>query len=451
MPTLLVKNALVLATMDYQGREIGDGGLFIRDGVIEQVGLSAALPAAADQVLDVTNHVVIPGLVNTHHHLYQCMTRAVPAGQNDQLFGWLKALYPIWAQMGPEHIHVSALTGLAELMLSGCTTASDHLYIFPNGARLEDEIEAAAKLGIRFHAQRGSMSKGVSKGGLPPDSLVESEDAILADCRRVIEAWHDPRPHAMLRVGVAPCTPFTVSEDLMRESAALARAYRVRLHTHTAENDEDVVYCREQFGMRPVDYVESLGWTGADTWHAHCVKLNDAEITHFARTGSGVAHCPCSNMRLASGIAPIRKMIDANVAVGLGVDGSASSDSGHLLNEARQAMLLQRVGGDPKGLTGREALVLATRGGARVLGRESEIGQLAPGFAADFTAYDFSTIDMAGAEWDPVAALVFCGPQRAAHVCVNGRMAVSDGHLTGIDLQSTLERQRRLARELMSQ
>lgn len=448
MPTLLVKNAHVVATMDDAGRELAGAGLYARDGVIEQVGPTASLPATADDVLDLAGHVLIPGLVNTHHHLYQSLTRAVPAGQDAQLFGWLKALYPIWAGIGPEHIHVSTLTGLAEMILSGCTTSSDHLYIFPNGARLEDEIEAAQTIGIRFHAMRGSMSKGVSKGGLPPDSLVENEDAILADCRRVIEAWHDPSPRSMLHVGVAPCTPFTVSADLMRESAALARAYNVRLHTHTAENDEDVVYCREQFGMRPGEYVESLGWTGADTWHAHCVRLDEAEIGLFARTGSGVAHCPCSNMRLASGIAPIRRMLDRGVAVGLGVDGSASTDAGHLLNEARQAMLLQRVTGDPKGLSGREALRLATRGGAKVLGRETEIGQLAPGFAADFAAYDLSTIDMAGAHWDPVAALVFCGPQRADHVCVNGRMVVRDRELTTIDLRATIERHNTLARGL---
>ncbi len=449
MPTLLVKNALVLATMDDRGREIAGGGLLARDGVIEAVGPSADLPQQADIVLDLAGHVVIPGLVNTHHHLFQSLTRVVPAGQDARLFGWLTACYPIWQRLGPEHIRVSAMTGLAEMMLSGCTTSSDHLYLFPNGARLEDEIEAASDLGIRFHAMRGSMSMGRSKGGLPPDSLVEDEDFILRDSRRVIEAWHDAKAFSMLQVGLAPCTPFTVSEDLMRETAALARSYRVRLHTHTAENGEDVAYCRERFGLRPVEYVERLGWTGADTWHAHCVEIDDAEIGRFAASRTGVAHCPCSNMRLASGIAPIRRMLDRGVPVGLGVDGSASTDSGHLLNEARQAMLLQRVGGDPKGLSGREALRLATRGGAEVLGRAAEIGQLTPGYAADFAAYDMGTIEMAGAaQFDPVAALVFCGPVKASCVGINGRIVVERGHLATIDLPSHIEHHNRLAREL---
>ncbi|MEZ5773569.1 MAG: 8-oxoguanine deaminase [Hyphomicrobiaceae bacterium] len=449
MATLLVRNATVLATMDDAGREIAGGGFHAADGVITAVATTADLPATADTVLDLSGHVVVPGLVNTHHHLYQSLTRAVPAGQDALLFGWLKALYPIWARMGPEHFRVSALTGLAEMMLSGCTTSSDHLYLFPNGARLDDEIEAALEIGIRFHAMRGSMSKGASKGGLPPDSLVETEDRILEDSRRVIETFHDATRLAMLRVGLAPCTPFTVSADLMRETAALARSYGVRLHTHTAENGEDVVYCRETFGMTPVEYVESLGWTGADTWHAHCVKLGPVEIGRFAASRTGVAHCPCSNMRLGSGIAPVRAMIDAGVPVGLGVDGSASTDSGHLLNEARQAMLLQRVAGGAAAMTAREALRLATRGGAEVLGRDDAIGRLAPGFAADFAAYDTATIDMAGAEWDPLAALVLCGPQRAAHVGIGGRIVVSEGKLTTIDLPVHLEQHRRLAKTLI--
>ena len=434
--------------MDDAGTEIADGGLFARNGVIEAVGATATLPATADEVLDLRYHVVIPGLVNTHHHLYQSLTRAVPEGQNQPLLGWLKALYPIWARMGPEHIHVSTLTGLAELALSGCTTASDHLYMFPNGARLDDQIEAAGKTGLRFHATRGSMSVGASKGGLPPDSLVEDERAILKDTQRLIEAYDDKRPFSMLRIGVAPCSPFSVSGDLMRESAALARSYGVRLHTHTAENPEDVRYCLERFGMRPVDYAESLGWTGTDTWHAHCVQFDAAEIGTFARTGSGVAHCPCSNMRLGSGIAPIRAMLDAGVPVGLGVDGSASSDSGHLLNEARMAMLLARVAGGAVAMSAREALRLATRGGAKVLGRENEIGQLSPGYAADFAAFDTRTVDMAGSVWDPLAALVLCGPQKAAFTVVQGRTVVRNGQLATIDLPVILERHRALARGL---
>jgi cytosine/adenosine deaminase-related metal-dependent hydrolase len=435
--------------MDDRGNEIADGGFFARDGVIETVGTSADLPRTADTVLDMAGHAVIPGLVNTHHHMFQSLTRVVPGGQDARLFGWLTSCYPIWQRLGPEHIHCSALTAMAEMILSGCTTSSDHLYLFPNGARLEDEIEAADEIGIRFHAMRGSMSKGQSKGGLPPDSLVEDEGLVLKDSRRVIEAWHDPRPFSMLHVGLAPCTPFTVSEDLMRETAELARSYRVRLHTHTAENGEDVAYCKERFGLRPVEYAERLGWTGADTWHAHCVELNKAEIKRFASSHTGVAHCPCSNMRLASGIAPVRAMIDARVPVGLGVDGSASSDSGHLLNEARQAMLLQRVGGDPGALSAREALRLATRGGAEVLGRALEIGQLTPGYAADFAAYDLNQIELAGAaQFDPVAALVFCGPVKASHVGINGRIVVKDGRLATLDLPRHIERHGQLAREL---
>ena len=448
MPTLLVKNARLLATMDDSGAEIIDGGLFARNGVIEAVGPTASLPVTAGEVLDLRDHVVIPGLVNTHHHLYQSLTRAVPAGQNQPLLGWLKALYPIWARMGPEHIHVSTLTGLAELALSGCTTAADHLYMFPNGARLDDQIEAAGKIGLRFHATRGSMSVGASKGGLPPDSVVEDERAILRDTRRLIETYDDKQSFSMLRIGVAPCSPFSVSGDLMRESAALARHYGVRLHTHTAENGEDVHYCQARFGMRPADYAASLGWTGADTWHAHCVQLDQAEIGLFARTGSGVAHCPSSNMRLGSGIAPVRAMLVAGVPVGLGVDGSASSDSGHLLNEARMAMLLARVAGGPESFSARDALKVATRGGAKVLGRDSDIGQLSAGYAADFAAFDTRTVDMAGSDWDPLAALVLCGPQKAAYTVVGGRVVVREGQLTSIDLPVILERHRALAKGL---
>ena len=448
MPTLLIKNAVTLATMDGTRREIAGGGLLARDGVIERVETTGDLPASADEVIDASGAVVMPGLVNTHHHMYQSLTRVVPAGQDERLFGWLKSLYPIWARMGPEHVRVSTLTALAELALSGCTTAADHLYLFPNGARLDDEIEAAREIGLRFHACRGSMSKGESLGGLPPDSVVEKEPAILADSRRVIEAYHDPSPRSMLRVALAPCTPFTVSDSLMRESAAMARSYGVMLHTHTAENTEDVVYCREALGCTPVEHVERLGWLGRDTWHAHCVELGEAGIAAFTRTHSGVAHCPSSNMRLASGVPPIRKLLDNGVAVGLGVDGSASNDSGDLLAEARLAMLLQRVGGDPKALRAREALELATRGGARVLGREDAIGQLAPGYAADIAIFPVDGLAHAGAGWDPVASLIFCAPVKASHTIVNGRVIVRDGHLTTIDLRHVVTRHNELARGL---
>ena len=445
--TLLARNADVLVTMDAGRREIRGGGVYVVGNAIAAVGPAGELPSTADEVIDLAGHVVLPGLVNTHHHLFQTLTRAMPRAQDAELFGWLKALYPVWARMTPEMIRVSAQTAIAELLLSGCTTTSDHLYVFPNGARLDDAIEAASTTGIRFHATRGSMSVGESRGGLPPDALVEDEDAILADTRRVIEAWHDPSRHAMLRIGVAPCSPFSVSRELMRESAALARSYGVSLHTHLAENDGDVSYSRERFGRTPAQYAEDLGWVGRDVWHAHCVKLDAEGIALFARTGTGVAHCPCSNMRLASGIAPVRRMRDAGVPVGLGVDGSASNDAGHLLAETRQAMLLQRVGFGPSAMGAREALEIATLGGAAVLGRD-DVGALAPGMSADFVAFDLRQPGYAGALGDPVAALVFCAPSSVAWSVVGGDVVVREGRIATIDLEPHLERHNRLAREL---
>jgi cytosine/adenosine deaminase-related metal-dependent hydrolase len=446
MATLLVKNAALIVTMDAGLGDIPDGAIFCRDGVIQQIGPASALPRTADEVLDLANHVVVPGLINTHHHLFQNLTRAVPAAQNAPLFDWLKVLFPIWARIGPEHVYVSALIGLAEMALTGCTTSSDHLYTFPNGARLDDEIRAAREIGIRFHAARGAMSIGESQGGLPPDYLVEREDAILKDTLRVLEQHHDPSRYAMLRIVVAPCSAFTVSRELMRDSAALAREYKVSLHTHTAENVQDIAYSQEKFGMRPGDYAEAVGWIGPDVWHAHCVQLDEREIGLFGRTGTGVAHCPSSNMRLASGIAPVRRMLDAGVPVGLGVDGSASNDSGHLLNEARNALLVQRLREGAAGMTARTALEIATRGGARVLGRD-DIGALAPGMAADLAAFRLDTIDMSG-QWDPVAALVLCGPHKASCTIVNGRAIVRDGRLVSLDLAPVLARHAVLARAL---
>lgn len=433
--------------MDAQRRELADGAVFIRDHVIEQVGLTAELPEQADEIIDARDHVVIPGLINTHHHMYQSLTRAVPAAQNGELFNWLENLYPIWANLTPEMIRVSTLTAMAELMLSGCTTSSDHLYIYPNGCRLDDSIEAAQQIGLRFHAARGSMSVGRSLGGLPPDSVVESEDAILRDTRRLIEAWHDPRRHAMLRVVVAPCSPFSVSTALMRESAALARSYGVSLHTHLAENASDIAYSRERFNCTPAEYAEQQGWLGPDVWHAHCVQLDAPGIALFARSGTGVAHCPCSNMRLGSGIAPVRRMLDAGVAVGLGVDGSASSDAGHLLGEVRQAMLLQRVGYGADAMTARQALEIATLGGARVLHRD-DIGALAPGMAADVALFRLDGVGFAGALHDPVAALVFCTPATVDYSIVHGRVVVREGVCTGIELGGVIARHNVLARAL---
>jgi cytosine/adenosine deaminase-related metal-dependent hydrolase len=448
MSTLLVKHADLLVTMDNDHRRIPDGGLFVRDNVIERVGPTAELLMEADRVIDARGMIVLPGLINTHHHLYQTLTRAVPAAQDATLFGWLKTLYPIWAGLTSEAVYTSALVGLAELMLSGCTTASDHLYIYPNDCRIDDEILAAQDIGIRFHACRGSMSLGESKGGLPPDRVVEDEDFILKDTQRAIETYHGPEPYAMLRIVVAPCSPFSVTPDLMREAAALARSYGVHLHTHLAETLDEERFCLREFGRRPVGYAEDLGWVGADVWHVHCVHLNEQEIALFAQTGTGVCHCPSSNMRLASGIAPVRAYLDAGVRVGLGVDGSASNDSSHLLAEARMALLLQRVSGDPAGLSAEEALWLATRGGAAVLGRD-DIGELSPGKAADFIGLHLGRLDYAGALHDPLAALVFCHPQRVDLSVINGRVVIEDGQLLTVDLGPVIERHNRMSRELV--
>lgn len=449
MTTLLLKNADLLVTMDTARRRIPDGGLFVRDNAVEQVGPTSQLPVEADRIIDARGMVVLPGLVNCHHHLYQTLTRAVPAAQDATLFRWLKTLYPIWSRLTPEAIHVSAKVGLAELVLSGCTTASDHLYIYPNGCRIDDEIEAARDVGIRFHASRGSMSLGESSGGLPPDHVVESEQLILKETQRAIETYHDPAPLAMLRIAVAPCSPFSVTPDLMREAASLARAYGVRLHTHLAETADEEEFCLRVFGHRPIEYAEALGWTGEDVWHAHCVHLSAPEVALFARTGTGVAHCPSSNMRLASGIAPVRAFLDAGVRVGLGVDGSASNDSSHMLAEARMALLLQRVSGNPAGLSAEEALWLATAGGARALGR-GDIGSLAPGMAADFIGIQLERLAYAGALHDPMAALVFCTPQQVDLSVINGRVVVSDGQLLTVDLEPVIRRHNQIARDLVN-
>ena len=454
MTTLLLKDAEVLVTMDNQRREIIGGGVFIRDGVIEAVGTSDQLPNDADQVLSLAGTVALPGLINTHHHMSQSLTRALPGAQDAELFNWLRRLYPIWAGLTPEMIKISTLTAMAELILSGCTTSSDHLYLYPNGCRLDDSIEAAASIGMRFHAARGSMSVGESQGGLPPDRLVENEAAILKDTQRLIETWHDPKRHAMQRIVVAPCSPFSVSCDLMRESAKLARSYGVFLHTHLAENDKDVVYSREQFGMTPAEYAESLGWVGHDVWHAHCVKLDRTGIERFARTGTGVAHCPGSNMRLASGIAPIPAMRAAGINVGIGVDGSASNDGAHLLGEARLAMLLARVGqGEehgPMAMSARQALEMATLGGAKILGRD-DIGVLAPGMSADIVAFPIDGLDLAGAAvHDPVAALIFCTPQKVRHSIINGKPIVIDGQLLRLELPPLIATHNSLARQLVN-
>jgi cytosine/adenosine deaminase-related metal-dependent hydrolase len=471
MTTLLIHNAHTVATQDDHRSELKNASIYIRDNRIEAIGPAAAMPPEAlqaDEVIDARQHLVTPGLVNTHHHMYQSLTRAIPSVQNAELFGWLQGLYPLWAGLTPEMIHVSTQVAMAELLLSGCTTSSDHLYIYPNGVRLDDSIEAARAIGMRFVATRGSMSVGQSKGGLPPDRVVEEEDFILKDTQRVIETHHDGRFGAMTHVAVAPCSPFSVSRDLMRLSAELARHYQVRLHTHLAENDHDLAYSWEKFGCTPTQYAQDLGWLGHDVWHAHCVKLDDEGIRLFAATRTGVAHCPCSNMRLASGIAPIRRMLDGGVPVGLGVDGCASNDAAHMVNEARQALLLARVGramqppeertlpsGErktffgcdlgPAEMTARDVLHMATRGGADVLGRK-DIGSLEVGMCADLVLFNLDTLSFAGgAVHDPVGALLLCGSPQTDYTVVNGKVVVRQGQLATVDLGPLVERHNALA------
>ena len=442
MAETLIRNADTVITMDDARRVLSGADVLMRDGVIAEIGQGLQ---STGEVVEGAGCLVTPGLVNTHHHLYQTLTRAVPAGQDALLFGWLRALYPIWGRFTPEHFAVSTQIGLAELALSGCTLSSDHLYLYPNGARLEDTIHAAAELGLRFHPTRGAMSIGESKGGLPPDALVEEEAAILEDCIRVVDGFHDPAEGAMCRVGLAPCSPFSVSPDLMRDAALLARDKGVMLHTHLAENEEDIAYSLETFGCRPGQYAQDLGWVGPDVWHAHCVKLDPAEIALFAETKTGVAHCPCSNCRLGSGIAPVRHMRDAGVPVGLGVDGSASNDAGNLVAEARMAMLLQRVAQGADAMSPGEALEIATRGGADILGRP-DCGRLAVGKRADVAIWDMRGIEAAGS-WDP-AALLLAGPTTVKHLFVEGREIVRDGHVQTIDLGAQIARQNELARAL---
>ncbi len=460
MPTLLIKNAHILVTMDDQRREIPGGGVYIRDGFIEQVGPTDQLPQTADEVQDLSGHIVLPGLVNTHHHFYQTLTRAVPDAQNANLFGWLTTLYPIWARMIPEDIHTSTLTALAELALSGCTTASDHLYIFPSGSKLDDQIEAGLEIGVRLHASRGSMSLGESDGGLPPDSVVETEDFILKESLRLIETYHDPNPGSMTQIVLAPCSPFSVTGDLMRESAKLARQHGLQIHTHLAETEDETAFCVETFGHKPVAYMETVDWIGEDVWFAHSVHVNSDEIALYARTGCGVAHCPSSNMRLASGIAPLLEMLTAGVKVGLGVDGSASNDSSHLLAEARQAMLLSRVGAGLSGaslsggetpplMTARQVLEMGTRGGAAVLGRD-DIGSLEVGKCADFFAVNLNRLDFAGGLHDPVAALLLCAPVGADYTVVGGKYVVKEGQLVTIDLPVHIEKHNAAAKRLVN-
>jgi len=440
----VIKNADLIISMDDVRRVLNNYDILISDGQIQKVEKNIRLNGL-EKVIDAAGCLVTPGLVNTHHHLFQSLTKAVPGGQNALLFGWLKTLYPIWARFGPEEIRISTILGLSELALSGCTMSSDHLYLFPNGATLDDTIFAAQEVGLRFYPTRGSMSIGESLGGLPPDSLVEKEQDIINDCIRLIDKFNDTSPASMIRVGLAPCSPFSVTRELMRDTAVLARDKKVTLHTHLAENQEDIAYSLEKFGCRPGQYAEELGWTGKDVWHAHCVKLDKQEINLFSRSRTGVSHCPCSNCRLGSGIAPINEMLTSGVNVGLGVDGSASNDSGSLISEARQAMLLQRVSNGADAMSAMDALELATRGGADILGRP-ECGRIQIGARGDLAIWDISGIDSAGS-WDP-AALLLAGPKKVKHLVVEGRIIVCDGNIVTVKMSEVLSETKRLVQNL---
>ena len=440
----VIKNADLIISMDDVRRVLNNYDILISDGQIQKVEKNIRLNGL-EKVIDAAGCLVTPGLVNTHHHLFQSLTKAVPGGQNALLFGWLKTLYPIWSLFGPEEIRISTILGLSELALSGCTMSSDHLYLFPNGATLDDTIFAAQEVGLRFYPTRGSMSIGESLGGLPPDSLVEKEQDIINDCIRLIDKFNDTSPASMIRIGLAPCSPFSVTRELMRDTAVLARDKKVTLHTHLAENEEDIAYSLEKFGCRPGQYAEELGWTGKDVWHAHCVKLDKQEINLFSRSRTGVSHCPCSNCRLGSGIAPINEMLTSGVNVGLGVDGSASTDSGSLISEARQAMLLQRVSNGADAMSAMDALELATRGGADILGRP-ECGRIQVGARGDLAIWDISGIDSAGS-WDP-AALLLAGPKKVKHLVVEGRIIVCDGNIVTVKMSEVLSETKRLVQNL---
>ncbi len=450
MTSLLVKNAELIVTMDDHDTCLPDGSVYIVDNAIQQIGPANQLPQQADTIIDARNMIILPGLINTHHHFYQTLTRNLPAAQDVSLFQWLRTLYPIWAGLTPEAISISTKVAIAELMLSGCTTSSDHTYIWPNGARLDDQIQAAAEMGFRFHAARGSMSVGETQGGPPPDNVVEDEAAIMRDSQRLIEEYHDASRYAMCRIVLAPCSPFSVSPHLMQQSAELARSYGVHLHTHLAETQDEAQYCEATFHRSPVELAEELGWVGPDVWHAHMVHPGENEIVRLGTTRTGIAHCPTSNMRLSSGIAPVRKLLQAGVRLGLGVDGSASNDSSNMLAEARQTMLLQRVMGDPAAMTAREALWLATRGGANVLGRD-DTGYLAPGMAADLIGYRLDTLALAGgAPHDPRASLIFCHPPHVDLSIINGRVRIKNQTLLDIELPELIRRHNAIARALAS-
>lgn len=450
MARLLIQNASSIVTCDSQDRVLENSSLLIEDGVITYIGPE---PRAAEEVIDASRSIVYPGLVNTHHHLYQIFSRNLPAVQNLELFDWLKALYEIWKNLDREMVYHSALTGLGELLKCGCTTCFDHHYVFPRGRSaglLEAQFEAAAALGIRFHASRGSMDLSVKDGGLPPDSVVQTVDEILRDCREAVEKFHDPAPFSMRQVALAPCSPFSVSEELLRQSALLARDLGVRLHTHLCETKDEERFVRERCGMRPLEYMESLGWTGPDVWFAHGIHFNDAELRRLADTGTGVAHCPISNMKLSSGVCRVPELLALGVPVGLAVDGSASNDGSNLLEELRVGYLLHRLHASEKAPSGYDILKIATVGGARLLGR-TDIGSLEEGKAGDLFLIRKDRLELVGADLDPKSMLGSVGLKGAVDYTVAaGKVAVREGRLTGIDEEAEARKSGALVRAYLS-
>ena len=450
MKSILIKDPLLTVTMNSEYDNFKSGWVFIKGNKIDSVGTGKQ--PDADIIIDAKGMILLPGLVNTHHHMFQTLTRNLPGAQDLPLFPWLKKLYEVWGELSEEAVFVSAKVAMAELLLSGCTTTSDHLYLFPSAASkhlIDKEIDAALEMGIRFHPTRGSMSLGRSTGGLPPDSLIQTEEEIIDDSIRLIEKYHDPDPLSMLRVALAPCSPFSVTTDLMKKTRDLADKYDVRLHTHLAESEDEEKYCLDRFGQRPVDFAESLGWLGDDVWFAHCIHLNGDEIEKLSATKTGIAHCATSNMRLGSGIAPVAKMLDAGVHVSIAVDGSASNDSSNMLNELRQSLLLHRLRGD-RWLSAAEVLRMGTLGGAEILGRKN-IGMIKPGPAADVILIDLNDIGYTGAKSDPVAAILFCtGTQRVSWSIINGKVIVENGELKGVNLSEITDRADEISQEMIS-
>jgi cytosine/adenosine deaminase-related metal-dependent hydrolase len=449
---LLIADADLVATMDDARRELRGGWVAVDDGVIVGVGAVTDPRPAARRVVDARGCLVTPGFVNTHHHIYQNLTRAYGPATTGSLFPWLTTLYPLWARIDDEAVHASAWVGFAELALGGCTTTMDHLYVHPAGAGdlITAEILAAQDIGMRFHATRGSMSLSQKDGGLPPDSVVQDDDTILAESERLVGVHHDRSPHAMVQVALAPCSPFSVTQDLMRRTAELAERLDVRLHTHLAEDPDEDVFCMETFGCRPLEYFEDVGWGTDRAWVAHCVHPNDDEIARLGRWGTGVAHCPSSNLLLGVGLCRVHELRDAGVPVGLGCDGSASTDSASLWMEARNAMLIGRTRKGPAQMGARQALELATRGGATCLGRDGQIGQLRVGACGDVVVWGLDGVAFAGALDDPIEALLRCGPTGARHTIVRGRFLVEDGRLVSPRVDEMLAAHRRAAHRIQA-